>query len=42
MDYFNRVAASFTSAERGKRMVKRVKRPVGRPRKCPLELIGAG
>ena len=42
MDYFNHVAASFTSTEHGKKMVKRVKQPVGRPRKRPLKLIGAG
>ena len=28
MEYFNRVAASFTSTEHGKQMVRRVKRPV--------------
>ena len=42
VEYANRVAASFTSTERKKRIVKQVKRPVGRPRKRPLELSGAG
>ena len=42
MDYFSHIVASFTSTECGKKMVKWVKRPVGRPRKHPLELIGAG
>ena len=37
MDYFNRVATSFTSTERGEKVVKRAKRPVGRPRKRPLD-----
>ena len=42
MEYFNRVAASFTSTERGEMMVKLVKQPVERPRKCSLEPSGAG
>ena len=42
MDYFNHVAVSFMSAERGKKMVKRVKQPVGRLRMRPLEPSGAG
>ena len=37
MDYLNRVTASFMSTERGKKMVKWVKQPVGRPRKRPLD-----
>ena len=42
MDDFNHIAASFTSTKHGKTMVKRVKQPVGGPRKRPLELSGAG